>query len=195
MKNLDLVKVKKMVHTLRIVMQVFFWVCAVGAVASAIAALILVFLPEQNFVGWDNFHFSIDNVIFFKVDPEVALSVSAKPILQSISLMAMVLFFGVAVLFRQLSALLKTVEEDQPFAKENPRRVTTMGVIFLIGAIIYPVTEFYVATTMIHTYNLANLRVNLSANGVLLLAGFMMMILGGIFQYGNFLQDEYDHTL
>lgn len=197
MKNFDLVKVKKMVHILRIVFQVFFWTCALAAVVSVLATLILFFVPEQNLVGWDYFRlsFSIDSAIVYKVDPQVALSMSVKPILRSIFLMSVVLFSGIAILFRQLIALLKTVELDQPFAKENSRRVTIMGIVFLIGSIVYPLTEVYVASTIIHAYNLSNLQVNLSVNSVLLLAGFMMVILGGIFQYGNFLQDEYDHTL
>lgn len=195
MQRLDQKKIKRMAHIFRIVMQVFFWVSIVMVVVCAIGALKIYFSPQQDFIGFDQFKLSIDSVVSYEVDPQTDMNVSVKSILLSISLMTGILFVGFAFLLRQLRDLLRTVEEENPFAKENAKRITVMGVIFLIGSIVYKAAGGVVALAIIHTYNLTNFEVNFSPDIFMVFTGFMLLILAGIFQYGSFLQEEYDTTL
>ncbi|MCK4258854.1 MAG: DUF2975 domain-containing protein [Halanaerobiales bacterium] len=195
MKKLNQVKLKRMAHVLQFVMQVSFWVCIVGTVVSVITALIISFIPQQKFIGWGQFNLTIDNFITYEVNTQTLSNVSAKPILLTILLMTTILFFGIAILLRQLRDLLKTVAQDNPFAEENAKRITVIGVIFLVGSVVYKATAVIVAMTIINTYNLYNVNVNFKPDGFMLFTGFIVLILAGIFQYGSFLQQEYDSTI
>ncbi|MCG8640293.1 MAG: hypothetical protein MI862_11170, partial [Desulfobacterales bacterium] len=77
----------------------------------------------------------------------------------------------------------------------NAKRITVMGVIFLIGSLVYKAAGGVVAMAIINTYNLSNFKINFSPDIFMLFTGFMLLILAGIFQYGSFLQEEYDTTL
>jgi hypothetical protein len=48
---------------------------------------------------------------------------------------------------------------------------------------------------MIQSFQITNLEINYTFDGTMLVTGFLILILAGVFKYGNFLQKEYDATL
>jgi branched-subunit amino acid ABC-type transport system permease component len=65
----------------------------------------------------------------------------------------------------------------------------------MAAAFVIPAAEIFVAGAMIDILKIQNISTNYSINLVLILTGFMMFVLGGIFKYGSYLQHEYDETV
>jgi hypothetical protein len=65
----------------------------------------------------------------------------------------------------------------------------------MAGSLIVPFFEGRIAATIIQTLQLSNIHVSYSLNGTLLFTGILILILAGVFQYGNYLQEEVDSTL
>ena len=99
-------------------------------------------------------------------------------------------------IFFYLSGVLKAVENGVPFERKNPRRIASMGIIFIVGAFFVGTAQASLAKIVILAMGLTGaLSVNYSANSSMLLAGFLLLILSSIFRYGSYLQEEYDATL
>ena len=197
--NVNQEKTKKMSRYLRIVMQIFYWVGLVGAVVLAVSVIVVSILPEKYFIispkASDNIGFSIDGLINYKISSQTAIAILLKPIAQAISFMAAIISAGLSIIFKQISKILKTVESDRPFSEENSGRLTIIGFVLIIGSFVFKIAECIVANAMIHALNIQNVQVNYSADGFMMLTGFLILILAGVFKYGNYLQQEYDATL
>ena len=162
-------------------------VCFLGFIA-------LQFIPDQYLMSSDNsgFTLSMDGLIRYSIDSN---NIIIGSIYKSITLMAALLSIGLIAYFKQLYTLLYTVEEDRPFAKENTTRLRVMGMILLLYSALIPGAGVLVASTMIDIFDIKNIMVVYSVNLTLLISGLIMLILAGIFHYGNYLQSEYDTTL
>jgi hypothetical protein len=192
-------KVKRMSKFLRITTQVFYWCGIAGVVLLGIGAIAVTFLPDKYFLvnnGMnDNLGFSIDGLINYKVDSMMNNNISIKPIQQAIMTMASICAAGFAIIFKQISNILKTVEQDRPFDGENSKRLTVIGFVLLFGSIVFRIAEGIVASTIINTFDIPHMQVNYSTDTFMMLSGFLILILAGVFKYGNYLQQEYDATL
>jgi len=168
-------------------------------VLGFIGAIAIQFMSDEYFLvsqgANSGFSLSMDGLIRYQVYTGVDLNTSIKGILTNIGFMASLLMVGVAIILNQIVKLLKTVEEDRPFAEENGKRLKVVGIVLMLGSVLYRGAGAVVALTMVDTFNIPNIDVNFSVDLFMLLLGFMMLILSGIFRYGNYLQDEYDSTL
>jgi hypothetical protein len=61
--------------------------------------------------------------------------------------------------------------------------------------LIVPIFEGKIASTIIQTLQIAYIGIGYSINATLLATGILILILAGVFQYGNYLQEEVDSTL
>jgi flagellar basal body-associated protein FliL len=125
------------------------------------------------------------------VNPEQASAILVK-ILFSIVIFAVV--YGAISFF--LSGVLKAIENGEPFQSNNARRISSIGIVFLVGSFFVGTAQASTADVIIHAMGLTEvLTVNYSANSIMIAAGLLMLILSGIFRYGSYLQEEYDVTL
>lgn len=190
-------KYRKLAKLLRILAQVSYW-------ASAAAVLFLLPLAiylsirggiSLNYGIPENFRL-VDGIIRYNlalgsVTPSLITEI-VKQILFSIVVYSAV--FG-SILF-YLCGVLKTVEYGVPFEQENARRISSIGIIFLVGSLFVGTAEASTANTIIHSLRLTDMMsVNYSANTTMIFSGLLMLILSGIFRYGSYLQEEYDATL
>lgn len=194
----EMQKIKRYSHILSKVMGVFYWVAVVAACGSLIAAVAIIFIPDSNFIidnnGTGSFGLSLDGLIRYDLT-EAAQGISMKNVYITILIMSVLLLLLVAIVVKQLVHILKSVENDIPFIKENARRISTVGVVLVLSSVLIPAFEFIVARSMIDLLKIENISLNYSVNFYLILAGFLMFILSGIFKYGSFLQNEYDETV
>ncbi len=190
---------RKLVVVLRILSQVGLWVSVAAFVISLPLAVYLVSVQSAViFQGIpENFNFGyIDGVIRFdlalnKIHPR-QIQIIVGQILFSVVTYAAI--FG-AVMF-YLSGVLKNVEKRLPFARENARRISSMGLIFLVGSLLTSSVQAGTANVVIHALGLTEMMgVNYSINTTMIMTGLLMLILSGIFRYGAYLQEEYDATL
>jgi hypothetical protein len=58
-----------------------------------------------------------------------------------------------------------------------------------------PILQWRIAATVIQMLQINNMNATYSVDGNLLFTGILILILAGVFQYGNYLQEEVDSTL
>lgn len=192
-------KNRKLVKVLRILSQVGLW-------ASAAAILILlslaVYMTSTHSAGIFQGIPDNHNLVYSGIVIRLGLTLSNVAPQQIQTIVTQILFsaaayaciFGGVLFF--LSGILKNVENRLPFAPENARRISAMGVVFLVGSLVTGLAQAITAGSAIHALGLTEVMdVNYSINTPMLMNGLLMLILSGIFRYGAYLQEEYDATL
>ena len=138
---------------------------------------------------------SLDGMINFKIDPEVYNNLSIKPLIHAIFPMVTVISIMLMVLLQQVRLILKTVSNDIPFEKSNPKRLLIIGITLLTGSFAVKYVMGMVALTLVSLLKLKDIDINFSPDGTMIFNGLIVIVLAGVFQYGNYLQEEYDATL
>src|SRR4030042_1844729 len=105
------------------------------------------------------------------------------------------LFLMSIVISHNLRLLLKTVANDRPFEKNNAKRLFIISIVLIIGSVVWKIIEGVYALTIVNILKIESIDVNFTIDGAMLLTGFLILILAGVFRYGSYLQDEYDTTL
>lgn len=193
-KNFDKGKFKRLTHSIRIVLQAFYWADIVAGVLCLLGFIALQFIPGEYLTASENSGFSLtlNGLIRYGVESD---NINVGTVYKSITIMAALLSVGIAYFLRQLNALMKNVEEGRPFEIENSNRLKVMGFLLLLYSFVLPGADMLVASSMVHAFDIDNISVVYSVNISLLISGFVILILAGIFQYGSYLQSEYDTTL
>ncbi|MGS0972149.1 MAG: DUF2975 domain-containing protein [Candidatus Izemoplasmataceae bacterium] len=97
-------------------------------------------------------------------------------------------------LFRKVEAFLLHVKKGTPFADENIHMMYHIGKVLVALSVILPVITLPFAWRIAHLLPL-DITVNLEINLGLLVLGFVVLLLASIFNYGAYLQEEYDQTV
>jgi len=196
--NLEIPKIKRYSHNLRIVMNVFYWVAIIATCATLVAAIVIILISDSNFTVSEgtlkHLGFTLNGILRYNLN-EVPQEIILKRLYITIMLMSASIFALIIPVLKQLILILKTVEEDRPFAVENAKRILTIGVVLTFSSILIPAFEVLVTRTMVDTLKIQNVSINYSINISLIFTGFMLLILSGIFNYGSYLQHEYDETV
>lgn len=198
-KKLDLAKYKRLAKYMQIVIKVFYAVSITVIIAAVAIGIYIIATPASSFGALagtgGSLSLSLDNVFMFKVDPQYATGENLKPVIASMCFMAATIGIILAIIFRQLELILGTVKNDKPFTAENSRRLSIIGATLMIGAFVKRIGECLVAYNIINTLKLFDVNVNYSADSSMIITGFIVLILAGVFKYGSYLQNEYDSTV
>lgn len=198
MSKMELPKVKKYSHNLKIVLNVFYWVAIIFTCASFLATIVVFFLSDTRFIlGESNITqsgFSLDGILRFNF-----VEVPNKALLKNLylSIFIMSSFVGILISFvlKQIVLILHSLDNDKPFDQKNAKRISIIGVVLILSSFIFPLFKVIIAKAMVETLNMQNVGINYSINITMLITGFMLAILSGIFNYGTYLQYEYDETV
>jgi hypothetical protein len=192
-------RIKKMARIIRIIFKITFWVSVVSVVVLPLIYVAIQFLPDGSLMSSQfqkgSFVLSLDGLLRYRIPDSMLVNVSVKPVIDAILLMATVIGLGFAILSRKMSQILSTVESDSPFEKENAKRLSTIGWLLIIGSFVYQLANAYVAMAMIDTFKIYDLDVVVGVDNAMIITGFILLILSGVFKYGSYLQEEYDSTL
>ncbi|MBV1757124.1 MAG: DUF2975 domain-containing protein [Dethiosulfatibacter sp.] len=192
-------KIKKMARIVRMVFKITFWISVIAIVVLPLIYVAVQFLPEEYLMSSQfekgSFYLTLDGLLRYRVPENMTVDISVKPVIDAILLMATVMSVGFAILSRKMIQILKTVESDSPFEMENANRLSALGWLLIIGSFVYQIANAYVAMAMIDTFAIYDLDVVIGVDNAMIITGFILLILSGVFRYGSYLQDEYDSTL
>jgi len=199
-KDLDLNKVKRFAKSLRIVMNVFYWSSVVAIIIAAVLLPLINFLPKdyltaKHFLNSNaSFNFSFNGLQF---SPGMSISENADftPVIMSILGFVFIYGFALSVIFKQVRNILKTVETGTPFEKDNTKRLSKIGAVLIIGSFLFNAMNGLVTINIIKLFEWNKYSFVYSPDLFILFTGLLILILAGIFNYGAYLQNEYDTTL
>jgi hypothetical protein len=187
-------RAQRTANILYIIFTVLYWLNIAVVVLAAAGFLIQFILPEDLFwVNSESFGFTFDNAIYFKTsfpDP-----VNIKGFVQIFLLWTVPLGLMLLVGIRYLVKILKRVKEGDPFCDENIKSLSVIGFDLIAAAFLVNLAEIFLMNHLLKLFNIQNIQMNYSANIPYLLAGILVLLLAGIFNYGRFLKSEYDATV
>jgi hypothetical protein len=190
---------KTLAKILRVICNVAFWVTTVGFVLFLLASVFISLIPTKDLVMSANTSGSLQanfgGTMMFEFTPQTNGEIMIKPVLQALFLGISFAALLVSVVLFEVKRILKTVVADNPFEKGNSKNLVVIATALLAGSILLPVFEGRIATTVIEALKISNINTSYSIDCNLLFTGVIILILAGVFQYGNDLQEEVDSTL
>jgi hypothetical protein len=192
------VQMKMLARVLKIICNVGFWITAVGFGLFLLAGIFISLIPEKNLVLPADISSSLSATfgsLMFKFDPQTIGEIVIKSFLQALFMWISVSALMVSVVLFEVKRILKSVIADNPFEKGNSKNLTVISLVLIAGSFIVPFMEGRIATAIIQTLKISSINVSYSLDCNLLFTGIVMLILAGVFQYGNYLQEEVDSTL
>lgn len=191
-------KLKRLAKIMKVIFDVFFWAAVVLGAISFLIFIVTFFIPENIFILSKAQVGSISiiaGIIEFKIDPNLYNNINFKPFLQAILPMTTVISLMFLIIVNNLRLILKTIANDCPFERSNSKRLLIIGIVLMIGSVVLNFVEGIVALAIIDMLKIKNIDVIFTVDGAMLLTGFLILILAGVFRYGSYLQEEYDATL
>jgi predicted metal-binding membrane protein len=198
MVNKRQVRMKTLAKVLRIISNVVFWITAVGFVLFLLATIIISRVPAKDMVVSVNFSGYLNTTFgqtMFKFIPPTNGEIMLKPFLQALFMWISFSALMVSVVLFEVKRILKTVITDNPFENGNSENLTVIALTLIVGSFVTPILEMRIASTVIQMLQINNMNATYSVDGNLLFTGVLILILAGVFQYGNYLQEEVDSTL
>ena len=198
MVNKRQVRMKTLAKVLRVISNVVFWITAVGFVIFLLASIIISRVPAKDLVVSVNMSGYLNTTFgqtMFRFIPPTNGEIMIKSFLQALFMYISFAALMVSVVLFEVKRILKTVVADNPFEKGNSKNLTVISLVLMIGSLMVPVLEGRVFTAIIQMLHVNNMNVSYSVDGNLLFTGILLLILAGVFQYGNYLQEEVDSTL
>lgn len=201
--NLIAKRIKSTAHVLRIFTLICFWASLAAAVLTAGVAIVLqIFSNSNTFTASDYQKIPfLTSGSSIDIGNTLRVNLSELPgadmIHVIIALMITVSICGFIMLpfFKQLSLMLKSTENGLPFAAENAKRLSVMGIAIIVMSVVYRIGEYITMQSVLKTINAQGMTAQLGIDTTGILMGVLLLILAGIFKYGSYLQEEYDTTL
>ena len=198
MVNKRQVRMKTLAKVLRVISNVVFWITAVGFVIFLLASIIISRVPAKDLVVSVNMSGYLNTTFgqtMFRFIPPTNGEIMIKSFLQALFMYISFAALMVSVVLFEVKRILKTVVADNPFEKGNSRNLTVIALVLVAGSVIVPILQWRIAATVIQMLQINNMNATYSVDGNLLFTGILILILAGVFQYGNYLQEEVDSTL
>jgi Protein of unknown function (DUF2975) len=193
------VKMKMLAKILNVICNILFWVAAVGFCIFLLGNIVLVFVPAKSIVlnasTSGSLSATLGGTMFFKFNPQVSGNLLIKPFLQAFFAWIAVEALMMSVILFEVKRILKSVVQDNPFEKGNSKNLTIIAISLIVGACIMPLLEGRIFSAIIRVLQISNINFSYSIDCTLLFTGIIILILAGVFQYGNYLQEEVDSTL
>jgi hypothetical protein len=163
-----------------------------------LATIIISRVPAKDMVVSVNFSGYLNTTFgqtMFKFIPPTNGEIMLKPFLQALFMWISFSALMVSVVLFEVKRILKTVITDNPFENGNSENLTVIALTLIVGSFVTPILEMRIASTVIQMLQINNMNATYSVDGNLLFTGVLILILAGVFQYGNYLQEEVDSTL
>lgn len=211
MKNRrDLNEFKKTASVLSKILKVIYVISMIGLVMGLIGLVAVNVIPKsviENILSSGNVTNTITLAGLSFVIENTTLAAAEYVKMFSILLVCIVIMIGFVMLcMKKLLKIMDIVKKGTPFTEECVSAIRGLGILVIVSGVIIPMISSAVEYFVVNIFKIQELLLanpgisNVSyklemVNATSILLGVIIIILSGIFQYGCYLQDEYDSTL
>ncbi|MCF7927240.1 MAG: DUF2975 domain-containing protein [Candidatus Izimaplasma sp.] len=100
-----------------------------------------------------------------------------------------------SVFLNNLRHIVHLVKQDDPFLEENAKRLYRMGKLAIIASFVMPIVGALFLMYALELVGFQKADINFMLNFTYLFVGFLLIVLGSVFEKGAYLQTEYDQTV
>lgn len=204
MKETNIAAIKKRANTVHDIIEVVYRIgiilviLGVGALAFSFFASPERFTAVKDNLGW-SFHYKLtDNSSFFIGVPFKILQ-SLESNMFSAKYAAMTCLFSLLIHLslilygiKQVKNILKSIKDINPFTMNNVKSLKNLALSIMIYSVVLDMLTSILFSAFVTKIFLLNLT-NLHLNGLFI--GLLIFVIADIFQYGVFLENEFDTTL
>lgn len=190
-------KLKSLSRILKVFFNILFWVSVATTAISSLFLIVIFFIDKNVFIlpkTWEGLSITV-GIMKFNIDPNLSDTTNLKHLLQTMLPVVIVISSIFVIVNHNLRLILKNVADNRPFKRNNAKRLFMIGIVLIISSVIRRFIEGIFVLAIINMLKIENIDVNFTIDGAMLLFGFLILILAGVFQYGSYLQEEYDATL
>lgn len=202
-------KFKKLAKVLDTILKIGYWASIILLCFIVTVAIILNFIPksvvDEAFLNSRSISISF-GTLGFDINSAMVSSAQIIKTANLILIPGLIAFIITIFIIIQLRHILKNVLNETPFSldcvshmKKLGYGVIASGVIFSIasGIIDYLLIQlFNVEQLLMSTNYINNVKITLTPiNVAIVIVGLLLLLLATVFQYGTYLQEEYDSTL
>ncbi|MHB8130178.1 MAG: DUF2975 domain-containing protein [Mobilitalea sp.] len=191
-------KMKKVAFVLEKVFMVLFWCFIAIATLLTIAEVVISLIPASLLTIKDltQGDLSIVSGMFqFDLGDQFHGPIELKPLVQILLPVIILTVIFYLVNFKQLQSILRTVRNDRPFDEKNAKSLWIMSINFILASVILHNAGGIVFSTALKMLHFSGVGLQVSIGYTNLFIGILLMVLSGVFQYGNNLQEEFDETV
>ena len=197
MKAPNLVKYRKLSKGIYVIVIISFWILIGLAILATLLTIVTRVFPDIiNLSDSDgSFRISPDNIIQFEISTSDISNTDIAEIYSYLFAGSALLLILILLVLGQLRIILKNVVNKNPFAEKNAKSIKNIGYVIMASSLVMPVTKAFLINKIIHAFNLSNVNVVYTVNIEVLIIGILLLLVSAIFNYGAYLQQEYDTTL
>jgi hypothetical protein len=170
---------------------------ALAVIAALFIAVIFINQRHFNFdlSMLDNINVSINNILYELSGDTLSGIVNVKTILLVGAGVAFINLGFVQYIILTVRKLVTNIKDDQPFDQQNTILLKNLAIGFLIASVVLSILNSVFFTVVMNQLEIAEMNVNYTINTTYLFMGILIFILAYVFDYGSYLQEEYDHTI
>jgi hypothetical protein len=192
-------KFQKILRITMLVINIFIIFLTVVAGVLVIGLAVSTFLPQDLFVfdlsNLNDVNFEVYNVTLNISSLDLTGEVTIKSLVLIGLLFAFINIIWMNVIVRYLKRFMKDVKAKNPFNENNIKRLKTIAYLFIGGGIVLPVFSSLFSLQVMNIITQLDLSVNFSLNLTYIFIGLLILVLGYVFEYGTYLQEEYNETV
>lgn len=171
--------------------------CLIGLLM--IGEVVVLLLPASLFV-FDSSLFDVSKEIVLLIRGLTAQSVSTtlelKPVILAFIPLTMFNIFFYVICMWQVKSILFSIKIDEPFRNKNAKSLFILCLAFIFNSFVLTNAESLFFDFAVHKLALVEVSLfSLSINWTMFFTGLLLFVLGGVFKYGNYLQDEFNETV
>lgn len=164
-----------------------------------LAGVSVSFIPKElldyDMANLENIDVQIKNVMY-DIDPSLftgVINVKWVLVLGAFTGIVNVVFMQFILL--QLKKVITDVKAKEPFSVSNIKRITHIGYAYVVSAFVLPFVNGLFMFRAINLIIETNANINFMVHWQSIFMGALLVILANIFDYGSYLQEEYDMTV
>lgn len=164
-----------------------------------VSNVVMLFLPQSildyDLANLENVNIQLMNVMYSLNNASFTGIVNVKWLLSFALFTGIVNLVFIIIVMILLRNLIADVKQQQPFSENNIKRLKYMGYAYLISSIVLPFINQSFSMYVVNLFELWQATVNFSINLQAVFMGVIILILAGVFEYGEYLQEDHDLTV
>ncbi|MFP4478842.1 MAG: DUF2975 domain-containing protein [Candidatus Izemoplasmatales bacterium] len=156
------------------------------------------------FINSANYNIDLENITHFTLSvASLDIDMPIKSMTGTLNVRYLILYASATgmiyvasfyYLFKKADAFLAFVKQATPFHPDNIHLMYHIGKVLVILSIALPLITLPFSWAIAHALPI-DVQVNIGIQGGLLIIGLIVLLLASIFNYGAYLQEEYDQTV
>ncbi len=198
-KTFDQKRFKTMIRVANVNFLIGLIILSIAFVGSLVVFLVGLFIPE-DLVTFTLSEMNVSTVF----DMQLGMYLSEDVMNAEITLKSMLISGGITmaanvafawILFYMLKRVFTEVESERPFSTLAIKSLYFIAFLFIVAGFILPVFEFIFTSSLVSQIPSPHFDATYGLDMGRIFVGFLILILVGIFQYGAFLETEYEETV